>query len=78
MSRKAPTYETSEEADEALRARMRNRPDVLWLSEHDVEKAFEQVVKSSGKNNAGAEEQSKISRSEHLPENAVALLASKL
>ncbi|KAL7953971.1 FAD/NAD(P)-binding domain-containing protein [Trichoderma compactum] len=78
MSRKAPTYKTPEEADEALRARMRNRPDMLWLSEHDVEKAFEQVVKSSGKNNAAAGEQSKISRSEHLPENAIALRASKL
>nr|WNZ75600.1 hypothetical protein [Trichoderma harzianum] len=78
ISRKAPTYETPEEADEALRARMRSRPDLQWLSEHDVEKAFEKVVKSSGENTASAGEESKVSRSDPLPDNAIALRASKL
>ncbi|UKZ83998.1 hypothetical protein TrVFT333_011814 [Trichoderma virens FT-333] len=44
ISRKAPSYATPEEEDEALRARMKSRPDLQWLSEHDVEKAFAQVV----------------------------------
>lgn len=78
ISRKAPTYETPEAADEALRARMRSRPDLQWLSEHDVEKAFEQVVKSSGGKAASVEEEPKTLRSDPLPGNEITLRASKL
>jgi salicylate hydroxylase len=78
ISRKAPSYATPEEEDEALRARMKSRPDLQWLSEHDVEKAFAQVVKSSGEDTATAEEPPETSRSDSLLENAMALRASKL
>ncbi|KAL7782937.1 putative monooxygenase [Trichoderma ceciliae] len=46
MNHKAPTFATPEEEDKALKARMRNRPDLQWLSEHDVEKAFAKVVEN--------------------------------
>ncbi|KAL7917598.1 hypothetical protein ACQKWADRAFT_28267 [Trichoderma austrokoningii] len=51
MNRKAPTFATPEEEDEALRTRMKSRPDLLWLSEHDVEKAFKQVIEESKQHN---------------------------
>jgi salicylate hydroxylase len=55
INRKAPTFATPEEEDEALRTRMRSRPDLLWLSEHDVEQAFKQVVIESGQRNSEAQ-----------------------
>ncbi|KAL7941293.1 FAD/NAD(P)-binding domain-containing protein [Trichoderma barbatum] len=75
ISRQAPTFATPKEEDEALRARMRSRPDLQWLSEHDVEKAFAQVLEKHG---VSAEEASKASRSDHLPGNTTTLRASKL
>jgi salicylate hydroxylase len=57
---------------------MRSRPDLQWLSEHDVEKAFAQAVESLEKDAVSTEETSKASRSDHLPKSAITLRASKL
>ncbi|KAL4804954.1 hypothetical protein BDV18DRAFT_161353 [Aspergillus unguis] len=37
---------TDEEENERLVKRMRGRPDTVWLSEHDVEAAFDEVVRA--------------------------------
>lgn len=78
MDRKAPTFATAEEEDEALRARMRNRPDLQWLSEHDVEKAFAQVVAQSEKRRSSLAEAPTALRSDHLPEVVLRASESKL
>ena len=78
INRTAPTFATPEEEDEALRARMRNRPDLQWLSEHDVEKAFAQVVADSEKQGLYSTEGSRTPRSDYLPEIALRALESKL
>ncbi|PTB63292.1 FAD/NAD(P)-binding domain-containing protein [Trichoderma citrinoviride] len=78
INRTAPTFATPEEEDEALRARMRNRPDLQWLSEHDVEKAFAQVVADSEKQGLYSTEGSRTPRSGYLPEIALRALESKL
>lgn len=44
LHKKSPTYSSPEEEESALMARFQNRPDLTWLSEHDVEKAFHDVV----------------------------------
>lgn len=72
MSRKAPTFATPEEEDEALRARMRSRPDLLWLSEHDVEKAFQQVVAESEQRNLETQGTTRAAQLYQKPESAVA------
>lgn len=46
LHKKAPTYTSAEAEDEALIARMKGRPDLTWLSEHDVEKAFANTVEA--------------------------------
>lgn len=38
------TVDGKGETDEQLRARIANRPDLSWLTEHDVEAEFEKVV----------------------------------
>lgn len=38
------TLDGKGETDELLRARIANRPDLSWLTEHDVEAEFEKVV----------------------------------
>lgn len=38
------TVDGAGETDEQLRARIANRPDLSWLTEHDVEAEFERVV----------------------------------
>ncbi|CAG8217454.1 unnamed protein product [Penicillium salamii] len=53
IDRKAATFATSEAEDEALVARLKGRPDTVWLSEHDVEAAFGVVVQ--GSHDAGAQ-----------------------
>ncbi|KAK1237270.1 hypothetical protein MKX08_002895 [Trichoderma sp. CBMAI-0020] len=73
MNRKAPTFATPEEEDEALRTRMRSRPDLLWLSEHDVEKAFLQVVAESEQRNLKAQSATGARESYQKEESAVAL-----
>ncbi|KAL6880004.1 hypothetical protein HDV57DRAFT_498644 [Trichoderma longibrachiatum] len=78
MDRKAPTFATAEEEDEALRARMRNRPDLQWLSEHDVEKAFTQVVANSEKPRSSLAEAPTALRSDYLPEVVLRASESKL
>ncbi|PTB72350.1 FAD/NAD(P)-binding domain-containing protein [Trichoderma longibrachiatum ATCC 18648] len=78
MDRKAPTFATAEEEDEALRARMRNRPDLQWLSEHDVEKAFTQVVANSEKPRSSLAEAPTALRSDYLPEVVLQASESKL
>ncbi|KAL7931364.1 FAD/NAD(P)-binding domain-containing protein [Trichoderma chlorosporum] len=78
ISRKAPTYATAEEEDAALRARMKSRPNLQWLSEHDVERAFARVVENFEKDATGAQEISSSSGSGRLPETAITLRASKL
>ncbi|KAL6856382.1 FAD/NAD(P)-binding domain-containing protein [Trichoderma novae-zelandiae] len=78
ISRKAPTFATPEEEDEALRARMSNRPDLQWLSEHDVEKAFAQVVVDSEKQVLHSAEAPRTPKSDHPQEIALRALESKL
>lgn len=72
MNRKVPTFATPEEEDEALRTGMRSRPDLLWLSEHDVEKAFKQVVGESEKRNIETQSTTGATQPYHEAENAVA------
>lgn len=72
MNRKAPTFAAPEEEDEALRTRMRSRPDLLWLSEHDVEKAFIQVVRESEKHNIETRSTTGATQLYNRAENAVA------
>lgn len=40
ISAKAPAFTTPDEEDRRLVARLKNRPDTEWLSEHDVEAAM--------------------------------------
>ncbi|KAJ5383549.1 hypothetical protein N7517_001460 [Penicillium concentricum] len=44
IDKKGTIFATREEEDAALVARMTGRPDTVWLSEHDVETAFNAVV----------------------------------
>lgn len=44
VNKKADAFTSPEEEDAALIARMKNRPDTEWLSEHDVVAAFQRVV----------------------------------
>jgi len=48
IDKKAAVFATAEAEDDALVARLKNRPDTEWLSEHDVEAAFAAVVEESG------------------------------
>lgn len=73
IGRKVPSFATPEEEDEALRARMRSRPNLEWLSEHDVEKAFAQVVENFARQEASVQG---TSIPERLSENALSLRAS--
>lgn len=72
MNRKAPTFATPEEEDEALITRMKSRPDLLWLSEHDVEKAFQQVVAESKQRNLESQGTTRATQSYQKAESAVA------
>lgn len=45
LNNKDPKPLTAEEENERLISRLRNRTDTEWLSEHDVEAAFGDVVK---------------------------------
>ncbi|KAK1240396.1 hypothetical protein MKX07_004424 [Trichoderma sp. CBMAI-0711] len=78
INRKVPTFATPEEEDEALRARMRNRPDLQWLSEHDVEEAFAQVAAKYEQQRSSLSEAPKTLRSGHLLETALRAVESKL
>ncbi|EGR44699.1 uncharacterized protein TRIREDRAFT_111881 [Trichoderma reesei QM6a] len=78
INRKLPTFATPKEEDEALRARMRNRPDLQWLSEHDVEEAFAQVTAKYEQQRSSSSEAPKTPRSGHLPETALRAAESKL
>lgn len=42
------TVDGKGETDELLRARIANRPDLSWLTEHDVEAEFDKVVARIG------------------------------
>jgi salicylate hydroxylase len=46
VNKKADAFRSDAEEDAALIARMKNRPDTAWLSEHDVVAAFQRVVES--------------------------------
>ncbi|KAM0253640.1 hypothetical protein ACHAQJ_007152 [Trichoderma viride] len=80
INREIPTFATPEEEDEALKTRMRSRPDLQWLSEHDVEKAFEQVVEDFEKQDKKVQSVTRVSRPYEGAENALSLppLESKL
>lgn len=47
IEQRASAAKSFEEEDAKLLARMRNRPDTAWLSEHDVEAAFNAVLDES-------------------------------
>lgn len=68
-----PTFATPEEEDEALKTRMRSRPDLLWLSEHDVEKTFDQVVEDLEKQSREVQSAARASPSYEGAESALAL-----
>lgn len=72
MNRKTPTFATPEEEDEALRTRMRSRPDLLWLSEHDVEKAFQQVVAENEQRDLESQGTTRVAQPYQKSESAVA------
>jgi salicylate hydroxylase len=44
VNKKAEDFRSPEEEDAALVARIKNRPDTEWLSEHKVVEAFQRVV----------------------------------
>lgn len=46
INKMAVEFPTAEAEDEALVARLTNRPDTVWLSEHDVEAAFGTAVRA--------------------------------
>ena len=46
IEQRASACKSFEEEDTKLLARMRNRPDTAWLSEHDVEAAFKAVLEA--------------------------------
>ncbi|CRL22116.1 Aromatic-ring hydroxylase-like [Penicillium camemberti] len=48
INKKGTIFATPEEEDAALVARLTNRPNTEWLSEHDVEAAFNDVVEREG------------------------------
>ncbi|RFU79419.1 monooxygenase, fad-binding [Trichoderma arundinaceum] len=75
ISRKTPTFATPEEEEEALKARMRSRPDLQWLSEHDVEKAFVQVVEEAEKLDIKGQDPLRVASIGQSQENAVTLRA---
>lgn len=55
-----PAFASAEAENEALIARFKNRPDLTWLSEHDVEAAFKKTVDDLG--DAETSHKSQISR----------------
>jgi salicylate hydroxylase len=65
VGQKAPLHASSEEEDRALIARMKNRPDLTWLSEHDVGRAFAEVLaaKEEHKDGQRAKLESSLSQS---------------
>lgn len=44
INKKPNVHQSAEEEDSALIAKMTNRPDTTWLSEHNVAEAFQQVL----------------------------------
>lgn len=44
LHKRPVVYASREEEENALLARFKTRPDLTWLSEHDVQRAFEDVV----------------------------------
>ncbi|KAI9935117.1 hypothetical protein ASPWEDRAFT_186722 [Aspergillus wentii DTO 134E9] len=46
---------SDDSSDEALRERVKNKPKIAWLSEHDVERAFSNVLFSAGHGISGPE-----------------------
>jgi salicylate hydroxylase len=48
IDKKGTIFATDKEEDAALVARMTARPDTVWLSEHDVEAAFNAVEQLEG------------------------------
>ncbi|KAH8716491.1 6-hydroxynicotinate 3-monooxygenase [Beauveria bassiana] len=44
LAKNQSSHASAEAEDEALIARLKNRPDLTWLSEHDVEAAFARTV----------------------------------
>ncbi|KAM3543912.1 hypothetical protein ARSEF1564_003133 [Beauveria bassiana] len=45
LAKNQSSHASAEAEDEALIARLKNRPDLTWLSEHDVEAAFARTVR---------------------------------
>lgn len=44
LAKNQSSHSSAEAEDEALITRLKNRPDLTWLSEHDVEAAFARTV----------------------------------
>ncbi|KAK4860701.1 hypothetical protein LT330_004432 [Penicillium expansum] len=73
INKKATIFGTPEEEDAALVARLTGRPNTEWLSEHDVEAAFDAVVKQEG-----AQRQARLAELETKASGDIQLQGSKL
>lgn len=63
LHKKQPVYDSPEAEDEALIMRLKSRPDLTWLSEHNVEAEFTRTVKKfdDDKANSNIEEPTRMS-----------------
>ncbi|KAJ3499293.1 hypothetical protein NLG97_g458 [Lecanicillium saksenae] len=62
LHKKQPSHTSVGAEDEALMARFKSRPDLTWLSEHDVETAFEKTAQELGSNEFFLEDKSRKDR----------------
>ncbi|KAE8141387.1 hypothetical protein BDV38DRAFT_279285 [Aspergillus pseudotamarii] len=53
---------TNTDSDEILVERVRNKPNTIWLSEHDVEKAFQRILQNRSTTEDNSVEQATISK----------------
>lgn len=74
IDKKGTTFATREEEDAALVARMTGRPNTEWLSEHNVEAAFNAVVEQL----EGAQRQVRLAESKTKIGGEIQLQGSKL
>jgi salicylate hydroxylase len=69
---------TAEEEDAALLARMKNRPNTVWLSEHDVEAAFAATVEQFEAGNVEKSQSLESTEPERKTRQGIELKGSKI
>ncbi|OQE46236.1 hypothetical protein PENCOP_c001G06685 [Penicillium coprophilum] len=74
IDKKGTVFATREEEDAALVTRMTGRPETVWLSEHDVEAAFNAVVEQL----EGAQRLARLAEPERKIGREIQLQGSKL